>query len=344
MKTLKTPIYLVIILLVTSLLINGCKPDEDVTPPEDFNGAQVLIANQGNFGWGEGTLSVYYEDSKTVDNEVFKRENGSSLGNVFQSISKVKDNYYFVINNSGRLVVMDTNFKEEKRVDDFTSPRYFYQTDENTGYMTDLYSKHIYLVDLESSSSVATLDNGHWSEQAVILDGTFWYTAPATNKIFSLDLDSDLYGDSIEVGEQPESIVKDKNGSLWVLCKGDASKNQSARLAQVASTGPSPVVVSQTIEGVPTSLAYDIASHTLYFIVDDGVYRLRLDIDTAAVRWKDLPGAALYELAVNPMNGDVYVSDVKDFVSKSTIYRFAQDGTLLDEFSAGIIAGDFFFP
>jgi hypothetical protein len=54
--------------------------------------------------------------------------------------------------------------------------------------------------------------------------------------------------------------------------------------------------------------------------------------------------AEFYTIAVNPASGDVYVSDVKDFVSKSTIYRYSREGALLDEFSAGIIAGDFFFP
>jgi hypothetical protein len=40
----------------------------------------------------------------------------------------------------------------------------------------------------------------------------------------------------------------------------------------------------------------------------------------------------------------VYVSDIHDFVQKSTIYRFSEAGDLLDEFKTGIIAGNFFFP
>lgn len=331
------------LLLLTFLLSQGCKPDEEITPPGTFSGAQVLIANQGNFGWGEGTLSVYYEGSKSVDNEVYKEKNNESLGNVFQSISRVDDKYYFVINNSGRLVVTDTNFVKIDVVDDFTSPRYFYQTDENTGYMTDLYSDHIYLMDLESNASVATLENGHWSERGVIAKNKFWYTAPATDKIFSLDIESDLFQDSIVVGEKPESIVKDKDGTIWVLCKGDDSKNESAKLTAVTIDGGNLSTISIDVSGVPTSLAYDEKKHTLYFL-SDGIWRFRPGLDKEPIAWKQLPGAVLYAAAVNPNTSDLYVADIKDYVSKSTIYRYSYDGELLDEFSAGIIAGDFFFP
>jgi len=49
-------------------------------------------------------------------------------------------------------------------------------------------------------------------------------------------------------------------------------------------------------------------------------------------------------MGVDPRNGDVYVADVVDYVSRSRITRLDGQGALLDEFSAGIIAGDFFFP
>ena len=333
---------LLIILGLIAFVWNGCKPDEEDLP-DTFTGAKVLIANQGNFGWGEGTLSVYYEGSETIDNEVYKRVNGESVGNVFQSIAKVEDKFYFVINNSGRLVVADTGFKKIDVVDDFISPRYFYQTDKYTGYMTDLYANKIYLMDLASNTSTAVLPTNHWAEKGVIAGDLFWYTAPATNKIFSLDITSDQFKDSIVVGEKPESIIRDKNGVIWVLCKGDESKNESAKLTSVRIEGGDITVISFDITGVPTSLAYDKENNSVYFL-SDKIWVLRINEGSQPETWLEIPNAAFYTVAVNPASGDVYVSDVKDFVSKSTIYRYSREGALLDEFSAGIIAGDFFFP
>ncbi|MGY8847589.1 MAG: hypothetical protein ACKVLH_09555, partial [Bacteroidia bacterium] len=42
---------LLIILGLIAFVWNGCKPDEEDLP-DTFTGAKVLIANQGNFGWG----------------------------------------------------------------------------------------------------------------------------------------------------------------------------------------------------------------------------------------------------------------------------------------------------
>ena len=39
------------------------------------NSREVLIANQGNFGWGEGTLSLHEAYSKTVQNDIYKSIN-----------------------------------------------------------------------------------------------------------------------------------------------------------------------------------------------------------------------------------------------------------------------------
>jgi hypothetical protein len=57
----------------------------------------------------------------------------------------------------------------------------------------------------------------------------------------------------------------------------------------------------------------------------------------------DGEGKTFYCLGIQPENGDLYVSDVKDFVSRSAVLRYNKQGILVDEFYAGIISGDFFF-
>jgi len=333
---------LLVVLSLIAFIFNGCKPDEEVLP-DVFSGSQVLMANQGNFGWGEGTLSVYYEGSKTIENEAYSSVNKTTLGNVFQSISSTDDSYYFVINNSGKVVVTDTNFNETQTIEGFVSPRYVYDIDGSKAYVTDLYANKISILDLKSNRVINEIVTGQWAEKAVLLDGIFWYTAPNSKKVYGIDTDTDQLKDSIAVGEKPESIIRDKNGVIWVLCKGDESKNESAKLTSVKIESGDITFISLDIKGVPTSLAYDKESHSIYFL-SDRVWRFRPDEDNAPKSWVQVLDAAFYTVAVNPASGDVYVSDVKDFVSKSTIYRYSREGALIDEFSAGIITGDFFFP
>ena len=53
---------------------------------EEFNatGQGLFICNEGNFQYGNATLSYYDPTSKTVQNEVFYRANAMKLGDVAQ--------------------------------------------------------------------------------------------------------------------------------------------------------------------------------------------------------------------------------------------------------------------
>jgi YVTN family beta-propeller protein len=334
------------LLVFTTLLIGftwfGCKSDDELKPTE-VTLPTVLIANEGNFGWGEGTLSIYDEHNKTVQNDVYKAKNNTSLGNVFNSIASFNGLYFFVINNSGKIVITDSSFQKIQEIKGLISPRNIYRVSDNKAYITDLYADAITVIDLKTNAVIGTIPcNGH-SEEGVVSNGTFWFTAPETSTIYAIDIAKDQITDSISVGWMPESIILDKNKLIWVLCRGDASKNKDAKLVYVKSDGAEKTTVAMGIDAVPTSLTYDLKNHTIYFLAN-GIRRLRVGVDSEPNLWKPLPNKVLYSAAVNPTSGDLYVSDVKDFVSKSTIFRYSSDGTLLDEFTTGIISGDFFFP
>jgi hypothetical protein len=46
---------------------------------------------------------------------------------------------------------------------------------------------------------------------------------------------------------------------------------------------------------------------------------------------------------VDPFSGDVYTSDVHDFVSEGTIYHYNSEGVVIRSFKAGINPNDFYF-
>ena len=106
----------IIVILVGFLLVSGCK-DEIENPQIFFPEKGVLIANQGNFGWGEGTLSLYNPIDKTVQNDIFQNINNQSLGNVFQSINQIGDSYFLVINNSGKIIVTDSSYTQTDKIE-----------------------------------------------------------------------------------------------------------------------------------------------------------------------------------------------------------------------------------
>ncbi|MEY2924990.1 MAG: hypothetical protein RLZZ337_1538, partial [Bacteroidota bacterium] len=147
------------VLILVSLalfFISSCKDGEQTTPiTRSVN--EVFIANEGNFGWGQGSLSIYNPESKMVQHDVFKTKSGFDLGNVFQSINGWDDHYYFVINNSNKIWVTDTGFRPTTTINDLLSPRFIYKVSESKAYVTDLYAKAISVVDLNAGEVKKTI-------------------------------------------------------------------------------------------------------------------------------------------------------------------------------------------
>ena len=54
-------------------------------------------------------------------------------------------------------------------------------------------------------------------------------------------------------------------------------------------------------------------------------------------------GTLFYNMAVDPKTGDIYVTDAKNYVMNGTVYRYTNDGVLLNSFEAGIIPSAMLF-
>ena len=117
--------YIFILFLVSSCVKD--KPQDPVKTAVSIDSEnKVLITNEGNFGWGIGTISVYDPTSGAVIDKYDQQQNGgSTLGNVCQSITKYNNHYYIVMNNSNKIVVVNaSDFVKTAIITGFNSPRY----------------------------------------------------------------------------------------------------------------------------------------------------------------------------------------------------------------------------
>ncbi|NNJ55952.1 MAG: hypothetical protein HKP14_07460 [Bacteroidia bacterium] len=329
------------ILIAASCFLGGCK-DEPETPTLVLEGNDVLISNEGNFGWGEGSLSLYNPTTKSVQNDVFRTKNGQGIGNVFQSISYHNNQYFFVVNNSNKIVLTSDSFQQTNEIIGLTSPRYFYKVADHKAYVTDLYSKSISVVDMKSLTVSSEIEMNGWTEKGVIVNNEFWVVNVESKYIYIIDIASDAVTDSIEVRFAPESIIQDSNGTIWILSKGDEVNSKQPSLAAVNAVNKK-FIKEITLNGLPTNLIYDEQLNQMYFL-NSGIYSMPADTASRPEVWLESNNNNnFYGLGVNPSNNEVYVSDIHDFVQKSTIYRYSSQANLLDEFKTGIIAGNFFF-
>jgi hypothetical protein len=73
----------------------------------------------------------------------------------------------------------------------------------------------------------------------------------------------------------------------------------------------------------------------------------RFDIATLALsetfRIAAEPQGMLYNMAIEPKTGDIYVTDAKNYMMNGTVYRYSNDGVLLSSFEAGVIPSAMLF-
>ncbi|MBL4704009.1 MAG: hypothetical protein JKY54_05785 [Flavobacteriales bacterium] len=322
------------------LLLLGCKKQE-IGPQFQsdplFSGAKVLILNEGNFGWGNASLSAYDNTNSSISNNVFSGINGGSLGDVSQSGIRLNDSYFLVINNSGKIVAIDTSTLELKgEISGLTSPRYLFALTNDKVYVSDLYSASVHIMSANSLTITGEIPVYDWVEKLIIANGDVYGTRPLASSLIRIDTASNLVLDTIPVGASPTSIVKDNAGLLWVLCAGNSSVPPS--LVQLSPFSNS-VLQTFTFPSTfnPSRLKINGAGDQLYFI-DKGIYSL----STSATVLDTVPlvsgfGNTLYGFNVHPSTGELYVTDAEDYIQSGDVFRFTAAGVLIDSVKAGII-------
>lgn len=351
--------FRLLLLALWSLTGAGACMDYGPMEEEDFDTGQtsfaegLFIVNEGNFMYGNASLSYYDTKTRQVENAVFTRANGISLGDVAQSMT-IRDGIgWIVVNNSGVIFAIDVNsFKVIGQITGFTSPRYIHFLSDTKAYVTQLWDNRICIVNpqtFEITGYIPTpLPTGSESTEQMVQYGQYLFTNCWTynDRILVIDTETDRVCDSIKVGIQPASIALDCHDKLWTITDGgyeDSPYGYSqpvlyridARTRQIEEEFTFP------LGDHPSELQLNGTRDTLYFI-NRGIWRMPVTDDRLPVRpFIEDNGTIYYGLTVNPVNSDVYVADAIDYVQSGIVYRYSSDGALLDNFRVGITPGAF---
>jgi len=105
-----SPGFLFLIPLIQSCMDDDTRREEirpNLSAEEVMRERGVLILNEGNFMYGNSSLSYYNPVTGKVVNDVFYRQNGVPLGDVAQSAVIYGGELYVVLYNSGKIMVMN---------------------------------------------------------------------------------------------------------------------------------------------------------------------------------------------------------------------------------------------
>ncbi len=343
------------------LLMAACRDKEpDALPAPDVTDQErkVYVICEGNMGSGNSALTLYLPGKDSVYEDVFRMANQYELGDVFLSMTGIGGNYWLCVNNSDKIVIVDTGDWKVKKELPLSKPRYIQQVDAQHGYLSSIFDNKLYTLDLHLMQVSGSIALPARNPEGMLLHGNRLYVCAwdtANRELFGLDAATGQIVQRIELdGVAPQGVVADKNGKLWVF-SGDAVANRPAYVTQIDPVSGS-VLKSLPFPGTGDLVrpVWNKTRDTLYFIAVDydnksgknGVYRI--SIDAQALPEQPFVAAGAYQyfwaLGIDPVTGNIYVGDPRGFIQKGIVYIYRPDGTLAGQFSSGVGPGHFYFP
>lgn len=356
-------LHLVILGLLLLFAMGGCHPEDPVNPTDITVGNGVLVLNEGNFTYANSSLTFYDPVSDTTANHLFYRVNGSPIGDTGQSLCMINGKLYIVVNGSkyiykvdGQTMYCDTT--QPYILKDLPSPRFMMPLAAHKAYVSDLMSRQLWIIDPQTMTLNGSIEMGKPTETMVQVGqevyvtnwSRFYADDTQNNTVQVVNAVQDVKVDELEVGYEPNGMVVDKNGMVWVLCEGDVNNDDEPSTLWQIDPNLKRTLLMRTFERRAANLAIDPSGTYLYYFLTSEDY-VNMEVRRLNINdpYRDgdfcIPseGRTFYKIAVDPRNGELYVSDAKNYAMNGTVYRYSADGLLLSQFDAGISPGFFLF-
>lgn len=344
------------ILFYAASSLTGCMEWDYGDENEDLycESPGLFICNEGNFQYGNATLSFYDPATNKVQNEVFFRANGMRLGDVAQSMTIYGNKGWIVVNNSHVIFAINLDtFKELGRIEGLTSPRYIHFISDEKAYVTQLWDNRIFIVNPGKYEIIGhiqvpdmTMESG--STEQMVQYGKYVYCNcwSYQNRIIKIDTETDQVVSQLTIGIQPTSLVLDKYGKLWTITDGGYEGSPYGYEAPSlycinASTFKVEKQFKFKMGDSPSEVQVNGEGDRLYWINDDVWCMDVTSSNIPSTPFLESRGTKYYGLTVDPSTGDVYVADAIDYQQQGLIYRYSAAGVPIDEFYVGITPGAF---
>lgn len=358
------------ILICCLAVLNSCRQDEIVVPPEyqpiednsikDGSISGFYLLNEGNMGSNKASLDLYDEQSGIYARNIYADRNPGvikELGDVGNDMKIYGSKLYMVINCSHKVEVLDAATGIRLGKIDISNCRYI-----NFHYGKAYVSSYVGPVEVNSScprGEVCEIDTASlaitrrvtvgYQPEEIEFSGKYMYVANSggynvpdyDNTLSVVDLSRFVEVKQIPVGINLHRVRCDRYGRMWVTSRGDRERIPGMLYRLSREGGEDIMVVRDTLSISCSNLA--IKGDSLYFISSG---KENIDVESSPqygildiVKSKIISDCFIpsesaakikmpYALAVNPVNGDIYLSDAKNYVSSGTLYCFDHNGVL----------------
>jgi YVTN family beta-propeller protein len=340
-------------LFVVFLFLSACSDDDEPGMKSGEGSEGFFVVNEGSFGAGNASISFYDRSDDAVSNNVFNTTNGIPLGDQAQSMTVHEGKGYIVVQNSGKLEVVDGDSWEQIATitDGIESPRYFVGANETKGYVSDWgdgFSGSVKVIDLTSNSVTKTIPVGSGPNQMLITGSNLFVTNGGGFGIDStvavIDMITDELVENHVLSYNPNSIVMDNDGDLWVATSGftaydadfniDVESSLPGKLIQLDQQGE--IKRSIDFEGIggPSNVLITGSGSNLAYLYGGQIYTL----STSASEAPQMPinDDFYYGISWDFVDQQLVGCKAPDFSSPGSIEFISTDGNVLSSYTVGI--------
>ncbi len=335
--------------LVGLATLSACE-EEKVTPLGAFGNAAFIVC-EGNFGSNDA--SIYAIKNDTLQEEIFASINNRPLGDVAQSMTIIGDKAYIVVNNSGKVEVVNANtFESEGTAKGFSYPRYVAERNDNdffvsNGNVSD--NSYVYVVNGSSLEKTDSVKAGTGPNAMVVSNGKLFVANMGgwsnDSTITIIDINSLSVLKTVTVGDVPADMELDDQGNVLVLCKGLTKYNydlEGTYLGAEVVSNSSIVKLDASSYAVSTIKSFDhqLACYgenvmtynngSIYFL-DGGAYRVSENGGSETKLKEDINA---YGISFDNEENKFWVVSTP-YSGKHTAALYTSDGTLIKSYYVG---------
>lgn len=352
-------------IVLGSLLIAGCRTIDPITPPEEEKKGEAVqneivgfyLLNEGNMGSNKSTLDYYDYTTATYSRDIYAEANPNvpkELGDVGNDLKIYGGRLYAVINCSNKVEVLDA--RTCKRIGQVDIPNCRYITFAGKYAYVSSYAGPVSLdashaqigyvarFDTASLQIDATCLVGYQPDELAVVGSKLYvansggYMVPDYDSTVSvIDLTSFTETKRITVAKNLWRVRADSNGQLWVSSRGDyydtpaklyCIDTQTDRLIDSISIAVSALdIVGDSLYACATAWDYiemdDVLSYSIVNV------RTREQVCANFITdGTDVQIQKPYGIKVNPLTGDIYVTDAKNYVNPGMLHCYLPDGKL----------------
>lgn len=315
----------------------------------------IYLVNQGNQGSNKARLDFLNFHNGFYIRDVFTEYNPEvvkGLGDTGNDVQVYKGKVFVVVNGSHKVEIMDAYSMKRLAQVDIPNCR-FIAFDGNHAYVTSYVAKDkealktqkgaLYCIDLDTYKVTGQVNVGYQPEQLVIRDGKAYvansggYVAGYDDTVSVVDLKSMKVDYDIKVAVNLELMLVDAEGTIWVSSRGNYS-DVSSTLNYLVKKGDKYELGGSV--NVPVS-SMALAGDKIYVIgttYNPTTWKPTTTYNIVNVKTRELESGSFitdgtesgittaFTVTVNPGNGDIYVTDAKDYVSSGTLHCYTGSG------------------